>query len=56
VRLAEVVLLATGLAILLGVELVLLRRALAPLRRLMEFVASVDPLDPGRRMNAAKPR
>ncbi len=39
-----------GLGIVLVANLVLLRRALGPLRRLAEFTRHVDPLEPGKRI------
>jgi two-component system sensor histidine kinase UhpB len=49
VALWEVAVLVPGLAVMLGLDLVLLRRALAPLGRLAAFARSVDPLHPGAR-------
>ncbi len=51
-RPGELVLLAIGLAIMLLVDLVLLRRAFAPLRRLAAIMGAVDPDEPGRRAEA----
>jgi len=45
----EAVVVAAGIAALLVIDLVLLRRVLAPLRRLTAFVRSVEPLQPGAR-------
>lgn len=45
----ELVVLAVGLAVMLLVNFVLLRRAVAPLRRLAVVMREVDPLAPGRR-------
>ena len=50
VALAEVAVLLAGLAAMLGVNLVLLRRAFGPLTRLSRFMRSVDPLRPGARV------
>ncbi len=57
VALWEVAVLVPGLAVMLGLDLVLLRRALAPLGRLAAFARSVDPLHPGARsaLRAADP-
>jgi two-component system, NarL family, sensor histidine kinase UhpB len=49
VALAEVVVLAGGLAAMLALNLVLLRRAFGPLARLTRFMRGVDPLRPGER-------
>jgi two-component system sensor histidine kinase UhpB len=45
----ELLVLAGGLAVMLAVNYVLLRRAIEPLRRLTEVMRTVDPLEPGRR-------
>ena len=45
----ELVVLAAGLAVMLLVNYVLLRRAVSPLRRLALVMREVDPLAPGRR-------
>jgi two-component system sensor histidine kinase UhpB len=39
-----------GLALMLGLNLLLLRRALAPLRELTAFASRIDPFEPGRRL------
>jgi two-component system sensor histidine kinase UhpB len=44
----EVLLLSAGLAIMLAVHLLVLRRTLAPLRRLTHVVGALDARDPGR--------
>jgi two-component system sensor histidine kinase UhpB len=49
VALTEVVVLAAGLAAMLGLNLALLRRAFGPLTRLTRFMRGVDPLRPGDR-------
>jgi two-component system sensor histidine kinase UhpB len=49
VALAEVAALAAGLAAMLALNLVLLRRAFGPLGRLTRFMRDVDPLRPGAR-------
>jgi two-component system, NarL family, sensor histidine kinase UhpB len=52
VALAELAVLLTGIAAMLVLNAVLLRRALAPLRRLALFARSVDPLAPAPRLPA----
>jgi len=49
---SELVVLAIGVALMLAVDLVLLRRAFAPLRRLAAVMERVDPGQPGRRAEA----
>jgi two-component system sensor histidine kinase UhpB len=49
---SELVILSIGLAAMLGVDLLLLRRAFGPLRRLAGVMGSVDPSQPGRRAEA----
>ncbi|HET6547306.1 MAG TPA: sensor histidine kinase [Solirubrobacter sp.] len=51
----RVLVLAGGLAVLLSVNLVLMRRAFAPLSRLTTLMNAIDPLDPGRRLPALGP-
>jgi two-component system sensor histidine kinase UhpB len=51
----RVVALAGGLAVLLTVNLVLMRRAFAPLSRLAALMDAIDPLEPGRRVPALGP-
>ena len=51
----RVVVLAAGLAVLLTVNLVLMRRAFAPLARLTSLMDAIDPLDPGHRLPALGP-
>src|SRR4051794_37574157 len=51
----RVVVLAGGLAVLLSVNLVLMRRAVAPLARLASLMDAIDPLEPGRRLPALGP-
>src|SRR3954452_10458768 len=48
--LRELAIFVGGLALMLALNLWLLRRALAPLRELTAFVQRIDPLDPGRRL------
>ncbi|MGH2802291.1 MAG: HAMP domain-containing sensor histidine kinase [Thermoleophilaceae bacterium] len=50
VALTELVVLAIGLAVLLVVNLALLRRIFGPLARLTRFMREVDPLRPGSRL------
>jgi two-component system sensor histidine kinase UhpB len=45
----ELVLLAIGVVLMLGVDLLLLRRVLGPLRQLAAVIGSVEPGQPGRR-------
>jgi two-component system sensor histidine kinase UhpB len=49
IALTEVIVVAAGLAAMLSLDLVLLRRAFAPLGRLTAFMRRVDPLRPGER-------
>jgi two-component system sensor histidine kinase UhpB len=49
IRLDELVLLLVGLVVMLAVDLLLLRAALAPLERLARVMGGVDLLRPGRR-------
>ena len=57
VALTEVAVVAGGLAVMLVLDLFLLRRAFAPLGRLTAFMRRVDPLRPGERagLEAADP-
>jgi two-component system sensor histidine kinase UhpB len=52
IALAELIVLAAGLGAMLALDLVLLRRAFAPLRRLTAMMRGVDPLRPGDRAPA----
>ena len=52
--LAEAVVLAGGLAVMLALQLLLLRRALAPLRTLADVMGEVDLREPGRRLPASE--
>jgi two-component system, NarL family, sensor histidine kinase UhpB len=45
----ELLVLAAGLAVMLLVNYLLLKRAVSPLRRLVSVMGDVDPLNPGRR-------
>jgi two-component system sensor histidine kinase UhpB len=49
IALTEAVVVVAGLAVMLGFDLVLLRRTFAPLGRLTVFMRRVDPLQPGER-------
>jgi two-component system, NarL family, sensor histidine kinase UhpB len=51
----RVAVLTGGLAVLLTVNLVLMRRAFAPLARLAGLMNAIDPLEPGRRLPAIGP-
>ncbi len=55
VVLTEVLVLSAGLAVMLVVHLVLLRRTLAPLRHLTEVMGTIDARRPGRRIAAIDP-
>ena len=57
IALTEIVVAAAGLAVMLVFDLMLLRRAFAPLGRLTTFMRRVDPLRPGERagLEAADP-
>jgi two-component system sensor histidine kinase UhpB len=48
---AEVVVLAAGLLVVMGVNFVLLRRVFGPLERLAGLMRRVDPMSPGRRID-----
>jgi two-component system, NarL family, sensor histidine kinase UhpB len=50
VAVREAIVLSVGIAVMLVLNLVLLRRALAPLQRLTRVMRSVDPLRPGHRI------
>jgi two-component system sensor histidine kinase UhpB len=47
---SQAVILVVGFLVSLAVSVVLLRRVVAPVRRLAETMRSVDPLEPGRRL------
>jgi len=49
IALTEAVVVAAGLALMLALDLALLRRAFAPLGQLTQFMRGVDPLRPGER-------
>ena len=46
---SEFIVLSIGLVVMLGVDLILLRRVLGPLRRLAALMGTVEPGQPGRR-------
>ncbi len=48
----ELLILSIGLAVMLAIDLVLVRRAFGPLRRLTRVMSDVDPAQPGRRAEA----
>jgi two-component system sensor histidine kinase UhpB len=52
IAIAEVAILLLGLTALLLANIVLLRRLLLPLRRLTDLMGRVDPMRPGRRLEA----
>jgi two-component system sensor histidine kinase UhpB len=58
IALTEIVVVAAGLAVMLLLDLFLLRRAFAPLGRLTAFMRRFDPLRPGQRasLEAADPQ
>jgi two-component system sensor histidine kinase UhpB len=51
VAVRELSIFAGGLALMLAINLLLLRRALAPLRQLTAFARRIDPLEPGHRLD-----
>ncbi|HWK30259.1 MAG TPA: HAMP domain-containing sensor histidine kinase [Solirubrobacter sp.] len=51
VAVRELAVFAGGLAVMLAINLLLIRRALAPLRQLTAFARGIDPLEPGRRLD-----
>jgi two-component system sensor histidine kinase UhpB len=56
IEIDQFALLLAGFVVLVGLDLVLLRRVLAPLFRLTEVMSSVDPDRPGRRLSGVDPR
>ena len=56
IQIEQFALLLAGFVVLVGLDLVLLRRVLAPLFRLTEVMSSVDPDRPGRRLSGVDPR
>ena len=53
IAITELIVLVLGLAAMLVADLVLLRRAFAPLQRLSTVMRTVDPLRPGERSHVA---
>jgi two-component system sensor histidine kinase UhpB len=51
VAVRELSIFAGGLILMLAINLLLLRRALAPLRQLTAFARRIDPLEPGHRLD-----
>lgn len=51
----RVAILASGLALMLVIDLFLMRRAFAPLERLFSLMRQIDPLAPGRRLPVSGP-
>jgi two-component system sensor histidine kinase UhpB len=56
VVLREVLILSAGLTVILALNLLLLRRALAPLRLLTDVIGTIDPRRPGRRLPVSEAR
>jgi two-component system sensor histidine kinase UhpB len=56
IKAEQLALLSLGFVILLALNVVLLRRVLAPLVKLTEVMSSVDPDRPGRRLSGVHPR
>jgi two-component system sensor histidine kinase UhpB len=56
IELTQLALLVGGFSVMLVLNLVLLRRVLAPLFNLTEVMSSVDPDEPGRRLAGVNPR
>jgi two-component system sensor histidine kinase UhpB len=56
IALGQLALLLAGLAVMLAVNLVLLRGVLSPLFKLTEVMSSIDPDNPGRRLAGVSPR
>src|SRR5215218_6582718 len=56
IQIEQFALLLAGFVVLVCLDLVLLRRVLAPLFRLTEVMSSVDPDRPGRRLSGVDPR
>jgi two-component system, NarL family, sensor histidine kinase UhpB len=56
IQIEQFALLLAGFVVLVCLDLVLLRRVLAPLFRLTEVMGSVDPDRPGRRLSGVDPR
>jgi len=56
IALDQSAILVAGMAVLLALDFILLRRVLAPFVRLSEVMSSVDPDRPGRRLTGINPR
>ena len=56
IEIGQFALLLAGFVVLVGLDLVLLRRVLSPLFRLTQAMSSVDPDRPGRRLSGVDPR
>jgi two-component system, NarL family, sensor histidine kinase UhpB len=56
IKTGQFALLAAGFVVLLGLNVLLLRRVLAPLAQLTEVMSSIDPATPGRRLSEVDPR
>jgi two-component system, NarL family, sensor histidine kinase UhpB len=56
IKVGQFALLLAGFVVLVGLNLLLLRRVLSPLFRLTEVMSSVDPDKPGRRLSGVDPR
>jgi two-component system sensor histidine kinase UhpB len=56
IKIEQFALLLAGFVLLVGLNLVLLRRVLSPLFRLTEVMSSIDPDRPGRRLSGVDPR
>jgi two-component system, NarL family, sensor histidine kinase UhpB len=56
IKTGQAALLVAGFVVLLGLNIVLLRRVLSPLFRLTAAMSSVDPDRPGRRLSGINPR
>jgi two-component system, NarL family, sensor histidine kinase UhpB len=56
IKAEQLALLSLGFFMLLALNIVLLRRVLAPLVKLTEVMSSVDPDRPGRRLSGVEPR
>jgi two-component system sensor histidine kinase UhpB len=56
IEIGQFALLLAGFVVLVGLDLVLLRRVLSPLFRLTEVMSSIDPDKPGRRLSGVDPR
>ena len=56
IKTGQFALLLAGFVVLVGLNLLILRRVLAPLLQLTELMSSVDPDRPGRRLSGVNPR